>query len=102
MIRFIEIINDTNFNSRLERTAVPAFRVGEVWINESHISNLRAAPEYERLLSEGSLPAGVPPTKYFTSITTSNGNVTETHIVVGEVNAVAQRLGYDRRTLLKG
>ena len=38
----------------------------------------------------------------FTTITTHNGATTTSHVVIGEINAVAQRLNRDRRELLKG
>jgi hypothetical protein len=102
MIRFIEVINDTIFDSRRERTALPSFKLGEVWINEEHISHMRAAPEYKRLLDEGQLAKDLNPSHHFTSVTIASGTATTTHIVVGEINSVAKRLGYDTRTLLKG
>jgi hypothetical protein len=102
MIRFVEVINETSFNSRLERTASPAFRLGEVWINEQYITSMRPAPEYRKLLAEGSLPPDLKPDHGFTSVTTTNGGMAETHIVVGEISSVAVRLGYDSRMLLKG
>jgi len=102
MIRFIEVINETHFDSRRQRTAVPSFRLGEVWINETHISHMRSAPEYRKLLSEGRLEGELNSGHHFTSLTTTTGTATTTHIVIGEMNAVAKRLGYDTRTLLKG
>ena len=102
MIRFVEVINETEFNSRTERTSAPSFRLGEVWINEKHISHMRPAPEYRQLLVEGQLSTDLNPNHHFTSVTTTQGTVSETHIVVGEVSTVAQRLGYDPRSLLKG
>jgi hypothetical protein len=76
--------------------------LGEVWINEKHISHMRAAPEYKKLLEEGRLQRELNPSHQFTSVTISSGNTSTTHIVVGEINSVAKRLGYDTRTLLKG
>ena len=43
MIRFVEIINQTRFNPRMERTAVPQFSMGEVWINEKYVVSIREA-----------------------------------------------------------
>ena len=102
MIRFIEVINNTHFDSRHERTALPSFKLGEVWINEKHISHMRAAPEYKKMLDEGQLAEDLSPSHHFTSVTISTGTTATTHIVVGEINSVAKRLGYDTRTLLRG
>ena len=40
MIRFIEVVNTTSKNPRMERTAIPQFELKEVWINEKHVVNL--------------------------------------------------------------
>ena len=32
MIRFIELLNETNFNPKMERTSTPRFSVGETHI----------------------------------------------------------------------
>ena len=102
MIRFVEVINETTIDTRHERTSVPSFRLGEVWLNEKHISHMRAAPEYRRLLKEGHLVSDLDTGHDFTSITITSGTQATTHIIVGEINSVAQRLGYDTRSLLKG
>jgi len=102
MIRFIELVNETSFDPRLERTAIPAFSLGEVWINESYVVSVRKATGYKKLLSEGRLPPDLDKQHEFTAITTNNGGLTETHVVVGELTTVASRLHRDMRTLLKG
>ena len=104
MIRFIEIMNETNFNPRMERVSSPRFTVGEVWINEKYVISVREAKGYRSLLKEGHLPAHLNGEHQFTSITTHNGTVTETHIVVGAPDVVAVRLNknHDRSQLLKG
>ena len=104
MIRFIEIMNETNFNPRMERVATPRFTLGEVWINEEYVVSVREAMGYRSLLREGQLPADLNEDHQFTSITTNNGTVTETHTVVGAANVVASRLNKnrDRNQLLKG
>jgi hypothetical protein len=102
MIKFIEVKNETDFNSRLERTAQLHFTLGEVWINENYVVSVRPAKGYQKLLQEGRLPADLDTTHEFTAILTNNGNLTETYVVVGATAAVAERLGSDHRTLLKG
>jgi hypothetical protein len=102
MIRFIEVINETHLDSRHDGAPLPSFKLGEVWINEKHISHMRAAPEYKKMLDEGRLAKDLSPSHHFTSVTIASGTATTTHIVVGEINSVAKRLGYDTRTLLKG
>lgn len=102
MIRFIEIVNETNFNPRLERTATPRFTVGEVWINPEYVVSIREASGYKSLLAEGRLPPDLNKSHTFSSVTTNNGRVTETHIVVGSPRVIATRLGSDEPQLLKG
>ncbi len=102
MIRFIEISNDTDFNSRMERTAKLEFSLNEVWINEKYVVSFREAPGYKKLLNEGRLPDDLNPDHDFTAILTNNGNISETHVVVGDIVTVAQRLNVEKRSLLKG
>ena len=102
MIRFVEVVNDTIFNPRMERTATPRFSLGEIWINEQHVVKMRAAEGYRQLLREGRLPPDLNSAHHFTAITTSTGSITETHIVVGDLETVARRLSPDTKMLLKG
>jgi len=102
VIRFIEVVNQTNFKPRLERTAQPKFTLGEVWINEDYVVSLREAAGYKSLLREGMLPDGLESAHAFTLITTHNGTVTDSHVVVGSPATVAERLGTSSKMLLKG
>jgi hypothetical protein len=102
MIRFVEVINETNFNSRLERTSQPQFALGEVWINEKYVVSLREATGYRKLLEEGRLPSDLDINHRFTALTTNNGSVTSTHVVVGELATVAARVNRGEKVLLKG
>ena len=102
MIRFVELVNETSFDSRTERTAIPSFSLGEVWINETYVVSVRKASGYKKLLNEGRLPQDLDQNHDFTAVTTNNGALTETHIVVGDISVVAKRLHCDTRTLLKG
>jgi len=102
VIRFVEVVNNTNFNSRHERTAVLEFSLGEVWINQNHVVNLREATGYSKLLQEGRLPADLDSAHGFTAITAMVGAVKETYVVVGTLDAVAKRLSRNTATLLKG
>jgi hypothetical protein len=102
MIRFTEIINTTDFNPRLERTAQVSFSVSEVWINEEYVVSVRPSPAYKKLLLEGRIRGDLHKQHEFTAITTHNGSQSETHVVVGESTEVARRLSKDRRSLLKG
>ena len=56
MIRFVEVLNQTDFNPRLERTAKPRFTLNEVWINEKYVVSIREAKGYGSLMKEGLLP----------------------------------------------
>lgn len=101
MIRFIEVVNETDFNPRMEHTATPRFSMGEVWINEAYVAKIREATGYRALLLEGCM-GDLDKKHEFTAITTYNGALTETHVVVGAVSDVASRLDRNRKTLLKG
>ena len=102
MIRFTEVLNDTNFDSKMERTAQLSFSLSEVWINEKYVVSFREASGYKKLLQEGRLPADLSKEHSFTAILTNSGGLSETHIVVGDIDTVARRLRVDTRTLLKG
>lgn len=102
MIRFVEVVNRTDKNPRMERTAIPQFELQEVWINDEHVVNLREATGYTRMLHEGHLPADLNAKHRFTAVTTSMGNMTETYIVIGDLATVANRLSKNRASLLKG
>tara|TARA_R110000824_G_scaffold380162_1_gene572419 strand:- start:412 stop:720 length:309 start_codon:yes stop_codon:yes gene_type:complete len=102
MIKFVEVLNDTDFNPRMERTAQLEFSLNEVWINEKYVVSFRAASGYKKLLREGRLPEDLNQSHDFTAILTNNGNINETHVVVGDVESVARRLRVEKRSLLKG
>ena len=102
MIRFIEILNDTNFQPRMERTATPRFHLGEVWINEQYVVSIQEAMGYKSLLREGLLPEGLEAAHSFTTITTHHGGGTKSHVVGGSPEVVATRLGSEGLQLLRG
>ena len=102
MIRFIEVLNKTDFNPRMERTAIPRFTLNEVWINEEYVVNVREASGYRSLLKEGALPANLDEDHRFTMVTVNSGGSTATHVVVGSPQAVATKLGTSGASLLKG
>ncbi len=102
MVRFVEVVNKTEKNPMMERTAVPTFELTEVWINEKYVINIRAHAGYRRLLEEGRLPSELDNRHQFTAVTVSEGNQSQTHIVVGEAATVAGKLTRDRGQLLKG
>ena len=102
MIRFIEVVNQTNFNPRMERTSKPHFTLGEVWINEQYVVSIREAPGYKALLKEGLLPPDLEENHSFTTIETHNGRIGESHVVVGSPTTVATRLNQNTKNLLKG
>jgi hypothetical protein len=102
MIRFTEVVNDTNFNPRMERTAKVSFSIAEVWINEEYVVSIRPAPAYKKLLREGKIHGDLDRQHDFTTITTNNGALTEVHVVIGRIGDIALRLNKDRRELLKG
>jgi len=102
MIRFVEVVNRTDRNPRMERIASPHFELGEVWINKEFVVNIREAVEYTRMLHEGQLPGDLSQEHTFTAVTVNRGNLSETHIVVGDVNKVATKLSSSGKKLLRG
>jgi hypothetical protein len=102
MIRFIEVVNKTNFNPRLERTAKPRFSLEELWINEKYVVSIREATGHKKLLLDGLLPSDLAEGHMFTAITTNQGTTTETHVVVGDPVSVAERIKPHQAGLLKG
>ena len=102
MIRFIEVLNKTDFNPRMERTAQPYFTLAEVWINQEYVVSLQEASGYKHLLAEGRLPADLDGTHAFTRVVINNGQQTAHHIIVGAPEAIAERLGRQHSQLLKG
>ena len=55
MIRFVEVLNKTDKNPRMERVATLRFELGEVWINEKYVVNVRPHVGYDSLLKEGKM-----------------------------------------------
>jgi hypothetical protein len=102
MIRFIEILNETNFNPRMERRATPTFSMGEVWLSPQYVVSIKEALGYNTLLAEGHLDPSLAMGHRFTSVTVNNGNLSETHIVVGSPETIAKRLNLNQPRLLKG
>jgi hypothetical protein len=102
VVRFIEVINQTDFNPKLERTSTPKFSMGEVWINPQYVVSIREALGYQSLLRKGLLPEDLDASHTFTTVTTTNGDRTESHVVMGNPQAVAGRLNPAGKTLLKG
>ena len=103
MIRFVEVLNTTNNNPRMERTAKPRYSLGEVWINEKYVVSVQEALGYKDLMNEGLLPPNLDGNHVFTLITVNSGDINESHVVVGAPDSVASRLNHTRaRSLLKG
>jgi len=102
MIKFIEVVNSTDFNPRMERTSKPNFTLGEIWINENYVVSVQEAVGHKTLLREGLLPPDLNNAHAFTTITTNNGHLTERHVVVGSPDSVASRLSPKSSGLLKG
>jgi len=102
MIRFIEVINRTEKNPRMERTAKLAYDLGEVWINQKYVVNIREHQGYNRMLQEGRLNLGLDMGHRFTAVTINEGGKSATHVVVGDAATVAMRLNPRESRLLKG
>ena len=102
MIRFVEVVNKTDKNPRMERVATPRFELGEVWINEKYVVNIRPHHGYDSLLREGKIGLGLDLAHRFTTVVVNEGGRSSTHIVLGNPSEVATRLTDNRSQLLKG
>ena len=102
MIRFVEVLNKTNKNPRMERVASLEFELGEVWINEKYVVNVREHVGYNDLLKEGRLGVDLDPSHRFTTIIVNEGGSSSVHTVVGDPLTVANRLSRKNHQLLKG
>ena len=102
MIRFVEVVNKTDKNPRMERTAKLAYELGEVWINEKYVVNIREHQGYNRMLQEGRLSIGLDMDHRFTAVTINEGGKSTTHVVVGDAATVAKKLTPRDSRLLKG
>ena len=102
MIRFVEVVNKTNKNPRMERTAMLAYELGEVWINEKYVVNIREHHGYNKMLQEGRLNIGLDLDHRFTAVTINEGGKSATHVVVGDAATVAMKLSPRQSRLLKG
>jgi len=102
MVRFIEVLSETNSSHPVERRSDSKFMLGEVWINEQYVVSVSEARGYRSLLHEGRLPADLNESHSFTTVVTNNGHTTQAHIVVGSPTSVAKRLKPIRPGLLKG
>ncbi len=102
MIRFVEVINKTDKNPRMERTATLSHELGEVWINQKYVVNIREHAGYNRMLQEGTLNLDLDQGHRFTAVTLIEGNNSSVHIVVGDAATVAKRLAPRDSRLLKG
>ena len=103
MVRFVEVVSayrGTSINQ--QRPAVEPYALSEVWINQNYVISLKESTAYRKLLEEGNLPADLAPDHDFTAVTTSHGGVVQTHVVVGELTSVAQKLNRPTTQLLKG
>ena len=102
MIRFVEVLNKTDKNPRMERVATLRFELGEVWINEKYVVNVRPHHGYDSLLKEGKIGLDLDQGHRFTTVIVNEGGKSSTHIVLGEPSEVATRLTNNRSQLLKG
>ena len=102
MIRFVQVINKTDRNPRLERVSVPQFELSEVWINEKYVVQVRPHTGYDRLLKEGRMGLGLDSNHRFSAVIMNEGGVASTRVVIGIPSEVANRLMSDKTQLLKG
>ena len=102
MIRFIEVLNKTDKNPRMERVATPEFELGEIWINEKYVVNVREHVGYNKLLKEGRMGVDLDPNHRFTTIVIDEGGNSSVHTVVGDPLTVANKISRRNSQLLKG
>jgi len=78
------------------------FRLSEVYVNPEHVVAMRRDDRMVQNLREGKLPNGLNESQNFTKLYIDRGQVGIDVTVVGDVEAVREKLGIGRRTLLKG
>jgi len=91
MIRLVEVQQRMN-----------NFRLTEVYVNPEHVVAIREDERMSQTLKEGKLPDNLDERQSFTKIYIDRGHTGIDMTVVGDVRQIKEKLGLNKRTLLKG
>ena len=100
LITLTEVVEKrTNYSSaEVQRS----YTLKEVTVNPSHVVCLREDAGTAQRLQEGVLPDGIDGRQRFTKVYLDRGQAGIDIIVVGSPAQIQERLGIDRRELLRG
>ncbi len=96
VVKLIEIFKNSNV------VAGAGYTLREIYINPEHVVCLREDIFTNRLLEEGKLPQGLDDRQKFTKVQLNRGSVGLDVIVVGDPNAVENKLRISEKQILKG
>tara|TARA_R100001460_G_scaffold30763_2_gene60654 strand:+ start:385 stop:678 length:294 start_codon:yes stop_codon:yes gene_type:complete len=78
------------------------YSLRQVYLNPNHIVYMREEEALQRLLSEGRLMDGMDKRQTFTRITVNNNSTQQDILVVGNVDAIYEKLKLETKSLLRG
>jgi len=78
------------------------YSLQEIYINPEHVVAIRSDNKTREALVEGRLPPGLSQGQSFTTLYLDRGQTGIDVVVVGCAEAIREKLGVVRRTLLKG
>ncbi len=91
MIRLVEV-----------QQRMSSFRLTEVYVNPEHVVAIREDERMVQILREGKLPDNLDERQSFTKIYIDRGHTGIDMTVVGDIQQIKEKLGLNKRTLLKG
>ena len=90
MIRLVEV-----------HKSLSGYHLGEIYINPEHVVAMRQDDKMKRVLQEGSLPE-LDERQSFTKLYVDRGHTGIDVTVVGDLQHIKEKLGLNKKTLLKG
>ena len=79
-----------------------SFRLTEVYVTPEHVVAMREDERMTQILREGKLPENLDDRQSFTKIYIDRGHTGIDMTVVGDIQQIKEKLGLNKRTLLKG
>jgi hypothetical protein len=81
--------------------SISGYHLGEIYINPKHVVAMRQDDKMTRVLREGSLPE-LDERQSFTKLYVDRGHTGIDITVVGDLQHIKEKLGLNKKTLLKG
>ena len=78
------------------------YYLSEVYVNPEHVVAMRADERMAQVLKEGRLPDDLDERQSFTKIYVARGHAGIDMTVIGDTQQIKEKLGLNKRTLLKG